>query len=312
MAGQNRNIPHLAEADDISLSGFWQLFPEFLHPFIVIARLDRPIGWWLLILPGWWVAAALAPSASDAIGIMALFMAGGIATRGAGCVINDIWDRDIDRRVARTANRPLAAGTMTLFQAGLFLCILTGISLAVLVQLPPVSWLVGIASAPLVILYPLAKRVTYFPQIVLGLTFSWAAPTAYAAVMMQLPEPALLIIYAGTVCWVFGYDTIYAVQDMADDRHSGVKSSAIGLGRHLRLGVGLAYLSALILWGAGFYLIIGAGIWLAGLAGAGCHFIWQMRQLAADAPQTARKLFISNRDCGLILSAGFLASQLTG
>ncbi len=312
MTGQHGKTPNSAEAGDISLSGIWQIFPQYLHPYIIIARLDRPIGWWLLILPGWWVAAALAPSASTAIGIMALFMIGGIATRGAGCVINDMWDRDIDRRVARTAQRPLAAGTMTMGQAGLFLCILTCVSVAVLLQLPPISWLVGIASAPLVILYPLAKRVTYFPQIVLGLTFSWAAPTAYAAVMMQLPEPALLVVYAGTVCWVFGYDTIYAIQDIADDIQSGVKSSAIGLGRHLKAGVGLAYLSALILWATGFYLMIGAGIWLAGLAGAGCHFIWQMRHISADAPQTARRLFVSNRNCGLILSAGFLASQLSG
>ncbi|MGB0464866.1 MAG: UbiA family prenyltransferase, partial [Candidatus Puniceispirillaceae bacterium] len=151
MTGQHGKTPNSAEAGDISLSGIWQIFPQYLHPYIIIARLDRPIGWWLLILPGWWVAAALAPSASTAIGIMALFMIGGIATRGAGCVINDMWDRDIDSRVARTAQRPLAAGTMTMGQAGLFLCILTCISVAVLLQLPPISWLVGIASAPLVI-----------------------------------------------------------------------------------------------------------------------------------------------------------------
>jgi len=297
-------------AGDINLTGIWQIFPPRLHPFIIIARLDRPIGWWLLILPGWWVAAAFAPSIETAIFTMALFLIGGITTRAAGCVINDMWDRDIDRRVARTAQRPLAAGTVTMFQAVIFLAILGCVSLAVLFQLPPISWLVGMASAPLVILYPLAKRITYFPQFVLGLTFSWAAPTAYAAISLNLPDMALLIIYIGTVCWVFGYDTIYAIQDIEDDRRSGVKSSAIGLGNHVSFGVGLAYFCALILWGAGFYLKIGFGFWLAGLTGAGCHFIWQVRQITLHDPSIARRLFISNRNCGLIITAGFLADQL--
>ncbi len=297
-------------ADDINLSGIWQLFPTQFHPFITIARLDRPIGWWLLILPGWWVAAALASSLAHALSLMALFLIGGVSTRAAGCVINDMWDRDIDRRVARTAQRPLAAGTISLFQASLFLALLGMVSLAVLFQLPPIAWLVGVASAPLVILYPLAKRVTYFPQLVLGLTFSWAAPTAYAATTLMMPDSALLIVYIGTICWVFGYDTIYAIQDIEDDTRSGVKSSAIGLGAKLTSGVATAYLLALIFWGIGFYLMVGAGFWMAGLAGVAIHFLWQIRQIRRDDAQMAKRLFISNRNCGLMLTAGFLADQL--
>lgn len=299
---------------DIRLNGIWQKCPERWHRYILIARLDRPIGWWLLILPGWWVITGFGADWFQISLLMFCFMMGGIVTRGAGCIINDLWDRDIDRKIARTASRPLAGGSMSEMQATGFLLVLTITGLGVLLQLPPIAWLVGIASAPLVILYPLAKRVTYFPQIVLGLTFSWAVPTAFAALSPDMTEPApmlsMLLLYLGTVAWVFGYDTIYAVQDLADDALTGVKSSALGLGRYVPLGVGLSYLCAVICWIAGFWLGLGAGAWMAGVLAAAIHLGWQVTQIELDSPLTARRLFLANRDTGLMISAGCIAHQL--
>ncbi len=303
-------------SSDINLDGIWQKCPKSWHGFIMVARLDRPIGWWLLILPGWWIISAFGNTLWQISYMMVLFVIGGVVMRGAGCVINDLWDRNIDKKIARTALRPLASGTMSVFQAVLFLGALCVIGLAVLIQLPFLAWGVGIASAPLIILYPLAKRVTYFPQFVLGLTFSWAVPTAYAALYPNLssfpPLEAILLIYLGTVAWVFGYDTIYAIQDLEDDAKTGVKSSALGLGKSVKLGVAGAYFIAVGCWGYGFWLGLGGGVWMVGILAAGWHLIWQISQIKLTSPQTARRLFISNRDVGLILTAGFLGHHLLG
>jgi 4-hydroxybenzoate polyprenyltransferase len=245
---------------------------------------------------------------------MGLFLVGAVTMRAAGCVINDMWDRKLDRRVERTAGRPLAAGTVSLLQAWCFVALLCAIGLAVLLQLPATAILTGIAALPLVILYPLAKRVTWWPQAVLGLTFSWGVPLGWTATTQALPAsgewlPASLI-YAGSVAWVFGYDTIYAVQDMADDRAVGVKSSALGLGRYLRLGVATAYLLAAILIGTGLWQLLGQGPWLAGGLAATLHLAWQVRQIDAADPAGALRLFRSNRDAGLLLTAGLMISGL--
>ena len=154
--------------------------------------------------------------------------------------MNDLWDRRLDRQVERTAARPLSAGTISVMQALVFLALLCLVGLAELLQLPVTAVMAGIAALPLVVLYPLAKRVTWWPQAVLGLTFSWGVPLGWTAASAAIPPAELLFVYAGSVAWVFGYDTIYAVQDMADDRKVGVKSSALGLGRHLRAGVALS------------------------------------------------------------------------
>ena len=254
------------------------------------------------------------PVAAPGIGagffLMALFLAGAVAMRAAGCVVNDLWDRRLDSQVERTAGRPLAAGTIGSFEALLFLGLLCAIGLTVLVQLPFFAILTGIAALPLVILYPLAKRVTWWPQAVLGLTFSWGVPLGWAAASGSPPPAALALVYAGSVAWVFGYDTIYAIQDMADDREVGVKSSALGLGRHLRAGVATAYALAVAGLGLGFWLLLGTGIWVAALVAMALHLAWQSYRLDAGDPAMALRLFKSNRDAGLILTAGLVINQI--
>lgn len=295
---------------DIDLSGWWRHLPSGCHPYILVARLDRPIGWWLLLLPGWWVIPVAAPGIGAGFYLMALFLAGAVAMRAAGCVVNDLWDRRLDSQVERTAGRPLAAGTIGIFEALLFLGLLCAIGLTVLVQLPFFAILTGIAALPLVILYPLAKRVTWWPQAVLGLTFSWGVPLGWAAASGTPPPAALALVYAGSVAWVFGYDTIYAIQDMADDREVGVKSSALGLGRHLRAGVATAYALAVAGLGLGFWLLLGTGIWVAALVAMALHLAWQSYRLDAGDPAMALRLFKSNRDAGLILTAGLVINQI--
>ncbi len=295
---------------DIDLSGWWRHLPNGCHPYILVARLDRPIGWWLLLLPGWWVIPVAAPGIGAGFFLMALFLAGAVAMRAAGCVVNDLWDRRLDSQVERTAGRPLAAGTIGIFEALLFLGLLCAIGLTVLVQLPFFAILTGIAALPLVILYPLAKRVTWWPQAVLGLTFSWGVPLGWAAASGSPPPAALALVYAGSVAWVFGYDTIYAIQDMADDREVGVKSSALGLGRHLRAGVATAYALAVAGLGLGFWLLLGTGIWVAALVAMALHLAWQSYRLDAGDPAMALRLFKSNRDAGLILTAGLVINQI--
>ena len=296
---------------DIDLSGLLRHLPGFCHPYILVARLDRPIGWWLLLLPGWWVIPVAAPDIGVTWYLMALFLVGAISMRAAGCVVNDMWDRRLDRQVERTAGRPLAAGTISMFKAFLFLTGLCLIGLAVLVQLPLLAILTGIAALPLIVLYPLAKRITWWPQAVLGLTFSWGIPLGWTAASGSAPPAALAFIYAGSVAWVFGYDTIYAVQDMADDRKVGVRSSALGLGRHLRAGVASAYALAIAGIGCGLWLLLGNGIWLAALAAMAIHLAWQAVRLDAGDPAMALRLFKSNRDAGLILTVGLVVHQMT-
>ena len=295
---------------DINRPGWWRLLPPAAHPYLLIARFDRPIGWWLLLLPGWWVIPLAAADSAAMIRLMLLFLIGAVTMRAAGCVVNDLWDRRLDRQVERTAARPLAAGTVSVMQALIFLALLCLVGLAVLLQLPVIAVMAGISALPLVILYPLAKRVTWWPQAVLGLTFSWGVPLGWTAAAAATPPADLLLVYAGSVAWVFGYDTIYAVQDMADDRQVGVKSSALGLRRHLRTGVAVAYLLAIIFLSAVLWALAGPGVWVAGLAVMSIHLGWQVRNLNADDAVMALRLFKSNRDAGLLLTAGLVLDRL--
>ena len=295
---------------DISLPDWWRLLPPAAYPYLLIARLDRPIGWWLLLLPGWWVIPLAAATPAAMGRLMALFLIGAVTMRAAGCVVNDLWDRRLDRQVERTAARPLAAGTVSVMQALVFLALLCLLGLAVLLQLPVTAVIAGISALPLVVFYPLAKRVTWWPQAVLGLIFSWGVPLGWTAASAAIPPAELLFVYAGSVAWVFGYDTIYAVQDMVDDHKVGVKSSALGLGRHLRAGVAATYLLAVALVAAGLWVLAGSGFWVAGLAAMTVHLGWQVRNLNADDPAMALRLFKSNRDAGLLLMAGLVLDRL--
>ncbi len=297
---------------DIRSHGWWRWLPPISHPYIYISRLDRPIGWWLLLLPGWWAIALGAPGFISIIWFMLLFLIGAIVTRAAGCIINDMWDRNLDQMVARTSARPLAAGTMSMQQASLFLIALGLTGLLVLVQLPILAVYVGLAATPLVILYPLAKRVTWFPQFVLGLTFSWGVFLGWTAVTNSLPDLSLILIYAGCAAWVFGYDTIYAVQDIDDDKKVGVKSSALALASNIKAGVGTAYCLAVLLIAAGLLLHDPQPVftgWL-GLAAMALHLGNQIRMVRIDDAVLALALFKSNRNAGLWLVAGLMLDRL--
>ena len=302
--------PHQPHHSDMPATGWWRILPQSWHRFIYLGRFDRPIGWWLLLLPGWWVIAIGAPSVTSMFGLMALFWMGAVITRSAGCIINDLWDRRLDQQVERTQQRPLASGAISVGTAFLCLGILGLIGIGILWQLPVTAVCVGLAAIPLVILYPLAKRVTWFPQFVLGLTFSWGVPLGWAAATGALPDAAILCIYAGCVAWVFGYDTIYAVQDMADDAAIGIKSSALAFAGHHKTAVGAAYGLALLMLSLGFYLKFGIDFWLLGLCLMGLHLARQLQQLDSANAATALRLFRSNRDAGLLLVVVLLGMRL--
>ena len=300
---------------DIKAQGWWHWLPAALHPFIYIARLDRPIGWWLLLLPGWWSISLGAPSSGVMLWVMALFFVGAIVTRAAGCIINDMWDRRLDRLIARTRSRPLAAGTISMTHAALFLLLLGVVGLIILFQLPRLAIYVGLAATPLVILYPLAKRVTWFPQFVLGLTFSWGVLLGWVAATATLPPLSIIFLYTGCVFWVFGYDTIYAIQDMKDDRTVGIRSSALAFNSRIRLGIGAAYVVAigfmvLALFTRGHNEFQPVIIGWAGLAGMAIHLSIQIHKIRIDDTKLALNLFRSNRNAGLLLVAGLILDRL--
>ena len=303
----------MVSTSDIKTTGWIRHLPPLGQALAQLARIDRPIGWWLLLLPGW-QAIILAGITQDAplsqvLHLMVLFLVGAIVMRGAGCVINDLWDRDLDRAVARTRDRPLASGQVSVKTAFGFLASLAVIGVLVLIQLPLKAMIVGIASLPLIIVYPLAKRFTGLPQIVLALTFSWGALLGWAS-LDQWPSLPAFLLYAASALWVFGYDTIYAIQDMADDASVGIKSSALTLGRSLPMVVALTY-GGMVLFLLAITLIMPLGwAYLGGLAGLALHLSQQIRRIDRHHPALAGAIFRSNRDAGLILVAGLMAEYL--
>ena len=271
-----------------------------------LARLDRPIGWWLLFWPGAW-AVALAGGAFARWPLIAWLLIGSIAMRGAGCVFNDIVDRDLDARVARTAARPLASGAMSVRTACLWLGALCLIGLIVLVQLRPYAQIISLGSLALVAAYPFMKRITGWPQLWLGMVFSWAALVGWSEVAGTLSAPGLML-YAGTIFWVVGYDTIYALQDREDDALIGIGSSALSMGRHVRAGVSLCYVAALALWAGALWQIRPQWLALAALLPMAAHLLWQVATLREDGSDPLLK-FRSNRFAGLLM---FLACLVVG
>ena len=282
--------------------------PAWARPYLRLARADRPIGTWLLLLPCWWstaLAAVAAGGRAPDLRLLVLFAIGAIAMRGAGCTWNDILDRDLDARVERTRSRPIPSGQVSLPAAFAFLLALALVGLAVLVQLNSFAIATGIASLAIVALYPLAKRVTDWPQIVLGLAFSWGALIGWAAVFGRL-DPAALVLYAGSILWVIGYDTIYAHQDRDDDAIIGVRSTARLFGARTRPTIAAFYAGAVVLIGVAGYLAGGKWMFALGLAAFAAHLAWQVRKLDIDDPELCLKLFRSNRDAGLLLFAGLV------
>jgi 4-hydroxybenzoate polyprenyltransferase len=288
-----------------------RILPAAVRPYARLMRLDRPIGTWLLLLPCWW-GLALAWRASDRIiplgemiWLWIFFSVGALVMRGAGCTVNDLWDRDYDRMVARTRDRPIASGAISVKRALLFLGFQLGIGLLILLQLNPFSQILGVAVLALVFTYPLFKRFTYWPQFVLGLTFNWGALIGWTAVAGALDWPSPVLYLAG-IFWTLGYDTIYAHQDKEDDALIGVKSSALALGgrtgpflwvMYVLTIVGIAASGALagLSWRFDIVLVLAAG-----------QLAWQAYAVDIDDPKDCHAKFLSNRLFGLIVTAAIL------
>jgi len=289
-------------------SGDWvERLPAALVPYARLARLDRPAGVWLLLLPSWWALAM----GHAGFSLYLLFAVGAFLMRPAGCIINDLWDRDIDAKVERTRIRPLASGTLKPKQALGFLALLLGLSLLILVQLPFGAILLGVVSLVLVAVYPLMKRVTWWPQAFLGLTFNWGILMGAASVSGKLPL-WVWPLYAAGILWTLGYDTIYAHQDIADDELAGVKSTARHLGKASRIWVGAFYAGVMFfLLVAGFWAGTGWGYYPVLLAPL-LHFVWQVGGWNMDDPADCLRRFRSNRDFGLLVLAAIAAGMVTG
>jgi 4-hydroxybenzoate polyprenyltransferase len=293
---------------DTEHRGLIGLLPVAARPYALLARFDRPIGWWLLFWPGAW-AIALSGQALARWDLILWFLLGSIAMRGAGCVYNDIVDRDLDRQVARTRSRPLASGAVSLKAAWAWLVALCLVGLVVLIQLRLFAVWVALASLALVAAYPFMKRITWWPQVWLGLVFSWAAMVGWAEAPDMHFTPGLLL-YAGSVFWVIGYDTIYALQDVEDDALVGVRSSARRLGSRVRPGVALFYATALALWGGAFWQLRSDPLALLALLPIALHFAWQVLTLVPADGVNALSRFRSNRNAGLLMFAAcFVVGQ---
>ena len=308
------NIKSGALAQVADATGNWvdTRAPVWSRPYLRLARLDRPIGSWLLLLPCWWsaaLAAALAGDVSRLPLILALFLVGAFVMRGAGCTWNDITDRDLDAKVERTRSRPIPAGQIGVRQALAFLVAQALAGLVVLLQFNRFAILTGIASLAIVAVYPFMKRITWWPQVVLGLAFSWGALMGFAVILGQIGLPALFL-YAGSIAWVIGYDTVYAHQDTEDDALIGVKSTARLFGAQTHRALILFYSLAVILIGAALALSgVGVPAWI-GLAVFAGHLGWQITRLRIDDPALCLRVFKSNRDAGLLLFAGLLVDAL--
>ncbi|MGH7043528.1 MAG: 4-hydroxybenzoate octaprenyltransferase [Acetobacteraceae bacterium] len=290
---------------DIRAEGWIARLPARLRPYALLARLDRPIGVWLLFLPGLWGILLGGATAGRPAGLVALFALGSVVMRAAGCVVNDLWDRDIDRKVARTAARPLASGALRAWQALVFLAALLGLGLVVLLQLNRLAQALGAASLVLVALYPLAKRVTWWPQLMMGITFGFGAPLGYAAAAGRV-DASWAALYGAAILWDLGFDTIYAHQDREDDVLAGVKSTARLFGDHTRPFLAACYAGTL-----GMLALAG---WLHGVASwfypalvlPGTLLAYQVAALRIDDPAGCLRLFRLNREVGLAVALTLL------
>jgi 4-hydroxybenzoate polyprenyltransferase len=294
---------------DIVATGWVARLPRSWLPYLLLARVDRPIGTWLLFLPGLWGILLVHPSPAEAIRLILLFGIGSLVMRAAGCVVNDLWDRDIDRMVARTAGRPLASGMLRPRHALVFLAALLLVGLGILLQLNGLAQALGVASLLLVALYPLAKRVTWWPQLMMGFTFGFGAPLGYAAGAGHL-SVAWAVLYGAAILWDLGFDTIYAHQDREDDALVGVKSTARLFGEQTAPFLAACY--------AGTMLLLALAGWLAGLGG------WfypalalpavllgrQVMTLDINDPALCLRLFRANREAGLAVALAILVGWI--
>ncbi len=285
--------------------------PPKVRPYALLMRLDRPVGWWLLLLPGWWAIALAGGGVQGLSGwnwyMLVLFLIGAIIMRGAGCIINDLWDRDLDARVERTRARPLASGEIQIWQAAIFLFTLLFLGLILLVQTSTITVWLGFLSLAFVVAYPYMKRITWWPQAFLGITFNFGALMGWAAATGELNFPALLL-YIGGFFWTLGYDTIYAHQDKQDDEVIGIKSTALLFGERSRKWVGIFYAASWTLIAlAGFFG--GASIIALGLLILpGVHMVLQVLTWDMDSQASSLKVFKSNQVCGLLFFLAFMCA----
>ncbi len=295
---------------DIVATGWIRHLPAGWRPYALLARLDRPIGIWLLLLPGiWGILLPVGVPAVQRLRLLLLFAVGSVVMRAAGCVVNDMWDRDIDRRVARTAGRPLASGALRMRQAFAFLALLLLAGLAVLLSLNRLCWALGVGVLVLVGLYPLAKRITWWPQLVMGFTFGFGAPMGYVAATGRI-DGAMLALYAAAILWDLGFDTIYGYQDLEDDVLVGVKSTSRLMQARPRrfiaacyglamVALGVAALRAELRWPF-WPMLLPPAVLLAG----------QAIRLDIARPASCLRLFRGNREVGLAIAAALLAGQV--
>ena len=303
------NTPKTNNSDMVE-NGWWDALPNNYIKWIRLGRFDRPVGFWLLLLPGWWVLPLTNLSLLECLKIMFIFLIGSIVMRAAGCTINDLWDKDIDKKITRTKNRPLAKGDVSVNQALIFLLIMSLIGLICLYQLNTKTWFVAISAIPLIIIYPLAKRFTKWPQVVLGLTFSWAVPTAWASASENW-NLGIILIYFATVFWIIGYDTIYGCQDKNEDEKFGVKNSAVSAKNFLSAFVSISYILCFILLILGGYFLQANIFWFLGVMICGLHLLFQVIKLQDLNKNHPLKIFKSNVHLGLLLTIFSLSNHIS-
>jgi 4-hydroxybenzoate polyprenyltransferase len=293
---------------DIRPGGWVRHLPRALIPYAILGRFDRPIGSWLLFLPGLWSICLAAKTLALGVWLVALFAVGAAVMRAAGCVVNDLWDRKLDRMVERTKGRPLASGILKPIDALVFLALLLAIGLLVLSQLDGTARILGAASLVPVALYPLAKRVTWWPQIVLGVVFGWGAPMGYAAATGRLQWPALLL-YLAAITWILGFDTIYAHQDREDDALIGVKSTARLFGENTTPFLIVCYSATILLLGAAMIMARFSWFGIFALSLPAALLARQIVLLDINNPDLCLRLFKSNREVGLTVALAILIGQ---
>jgi 4-hydroxybenzoate polyprenyltransferase len=286
--------------------------PSITRPYARLARFDRPIGTWLLLFPCWWSLALAIEDWWDItknLWLFILFGIGAMVMRGAGCCLNDIADRNLDSGVARTKDRPIPAGIISIKQAVCFMAILSTLGLIILLQFNNFAIMLGATSLILIAIYPFSKRFTYWPQFILGLTFNWGALLGWAAVRGEIQIPALLL-YIGGIFWTLGYDTIYAIQDKNDDAIIGIKSTALALGERIHGWLFIFYSLAIFFMGLGGWLIDLSWPFYIGLFGAATQAVWQVKQLIPDSPNDCLAKFRSNRLFSWLFLSGIIMSQI--
>lgn len=299
---------------DTQHRGLMALLPDAARPYALLARFDRPIGWWLLFWPcAWSLVLSGMPGASW--WELLWLLVGAIAMRGAGCVYNDIVDRDLDAQVERTRSRPLASGAVSVRAAVIWMALLIAIGFAVWLHIPLRAKALALLTLPVIALYPFMKRITWWPQAFLGLVFGSGAVVGFAIGDWEVlyPERVLpmWLLYAGTIAWVIGYDTIYALQDVEDDALVGVRSSARRMGKGVRVGTGIFYAVALGFWGASFWLLRPDVLALAALLPMAGHLAWQIVTLEPADGANALHRFRANRFAGLLMFAACFVVGMT-